>query len=128
MSATANYSAAPRTAVAQATAANTARNGTGTIATVLTAAASGTRIDDVEITATGATTEGVVRLWLHDGTNARLWREFIVPAVTPSVTTPVWSVRATDLALILQNASWSLRASTEKAETFNVSVTRAGDF
>jgi hypothetical protein len=32
------------------------------------------------------------------------------------------------MGLILQNASWTLRASTHAAETFNVAVTRAGDF
>lgn len=128
MAATANFSSTPRTAVAQATAANTARDGTGTIATVITGVAAGTRIDDIEITATTATTAGVVRLWLHDGTNARLWREILVQAITPSTSIAVWNSRLTDLGLILQSASWSLRASTHNAETFNVAVTRAGDF
>ena len=127
MSTTANFFSTPRTAVAQATVANTNRDGTGAVATVITGASTGTRIDDIEITATGTTTAGMVRLYLHDGTNARLLREIPVQAITPSTTVPVWSARITDLALILQNASWSLRASTHNAETFNVAITRAGD-
>lgn len=127
MSTTANFFSTPRTAVAQVTTANTARDGTGTIATVITGAASGTRIDDIEINATGTTTAGVIRLFLHDGTNARLLREILVGAITPSTSVAAFNTRLTDLAIILQNASWSLRASTNNAETFNVAVTRAGD-
>lgn len=127
MSTTANFFRTPRTAVAQVTTANTARDGTGTIATVITGAASGTRIDDIEINATGTTTAGVIRLFLHDGTNARLLREILVGAITPSTSVAAFNTRLTDLAIILQNASWSLRASTNNAETFNVAVTRAGD-
>lgn len=127
MSASANFFSTPRTAVGQVTAANTNRDGTGTIATIFPAAASGSRIDDIEVVATGTTTAGVVRLYLHDGTNARLWKELIVPANTPSTSNAVWSATLFDMALILANASWSLRASTQNAETFNVIVRRAGD-
>lgn len=127
MSTSSNYAATPRTAFAQATAANTARDGTGTIATVFVAGASGSRIDDIAIIATGTTTAGMVRLYLHDGTNARLWREVAVSAITPSATVSPFSSVLGNLALVLQTG-WSLRASTEKAETFNVLVTRAGDF
>ena len=128
MATTANFFSTPRTAVAQVTTANTARDGTGTIATVITGAASGTRVDDIEINATGATAAGVVRLFLHDGTNARLLREILVTAIpSPSVTTAVFNTRLTDLGIILQNASWSIRAATNNAETFNIAVTRAGD-
>lgn len=122
-----NYAATPKTAVAQVITANTARDGTGTLATVFTAGASGSRIDDISIVATATTTAGVVRLFLHDGTNARLWKEILVSAITPSATVQVYSSMLNSQALILQTG-WSLRASTHNAETFNVCVTRAGDF
>jgi len=128
MATTAQYASTPRTAQAQVTTANTNRNGTGTIATVFTGASSGSRIDDIYIVATGTTTAGVVRLFLNDGTNTWLWQEILVPAVTPSTTVSVFSAALIEQALILQNASWSLRASTNNAETFNIQVTRAGDF
>lgn len=127
MSVQAQYAATPKTAVAQVSTANTARDGTGTLATVFTAGASGSRIDDIAIIATGTTTAGMVRLFLHDGTTARLWREVAVSAITPSATVSPFSSLLGNLALVLQSG-WSLRASTEKAETFNVVVTRAGDF
>ena len=127
MSITANYAATPKTAVAQVSTANTARDGTGTLATVFTAGTSGSRIDDLAVVATGTTTAGMVRLFLHDGTNARLWREVAVSAITPSATVSPFSSLLGNLALVLQTG-WSLRASTHNAETFNVLVTRAGDF
>jgi hypothetical protein len=128
MATAAQYAATARTAQAQVTTANTNRNGTGTIVTVFTGAASGSRIDDIYIVATGTTTAGVVRLFLNDGTNTYLWKEILVPAVTPSTTVSVFSAALIEQALILQNASWSLRASTNNSETFNIQVTRAGDF
>ena len=127
MSVQAQYAATPKTAVAQVSTANTARDGTGTLATVFTAGASGSRIDDIAIIATGTTTAGMVRLFLHDGTTARLWREVAVSAITPSATVSPFSSLLSGLALVLQTG-WSLRASTHNAETFNVLVTRAGDF
>ena len=94
---------------------------------MFTAGASGSRIDDIYITATGTVTAGVVRLFLNDGTNTYLWREILVPAITPSTTVSVFNAALLSQGLILAN-TWSLRASTNNAETFNIQVTRAGDF
>ena len=127
MSSAAAYASTPATAHGQVSTANTARDGTGTIATILTAGASGTRIDDIDIVAAGTTTAGVVRLFLHDGTNARLYKEILVSAITPSATVAVFSSALRNLGLVLKSG-WSLRASTHNAETFNIEVTRAGDF
>lgn len=121
------YAGTVKTAAAQVSTANTNRDGSGTLATVFTAGTSGSRIDDIAITATGTTTTGMVRLFLHDGTNARLWKELSVSATTPSGTVAAYTRSLTSQALILESG-WSLRASTHNAETFNVLVTRAGDF
>ena len=127
MSTTANYASTPRAAVGQVTTANTNRDGTGTIATIFMAGSSGSRVDDIVITAVGTTTAGMVRLFVHDGTNARLWQEVQVTAATPSGTVQAFTASLFNQALILPNG-WSLRASTNNAETFNVLVDRAGDF
>lgn len=128
MATTAQYASTVRTAIAQISTANTNRNGTGTIGTVITGAATGTRVDDITITATGTTTAGVVRLFINDGTTSYLWQEILVTAITPSTTQQVFSFTLLNQALLLASASWSLRASTNNAETFNIIVTRAGDF
>jgi hypothetical protein len=127
MSTSAQYASTVRTASAALSAANTNRNGTGTIVSVFSAGASGSRIDDIYIVANATVTAGVVRLFISDGTNIRLWQEILVTATTPSTTQQVWSYTLLNQALILASG-WSLQASTNNAETFSVFVTRAGDF
>lgn len=127
MSTQAQYAATPRAALGQVSTANTNRDGTGTLATIFAAGSSGSRIDDIYIAATGTTTAGVVRLFLFDGTNNRLWQEILVTAVTPSTTIQVWSYTLLNQALILP-VNYVLKGSTNNAETFNINVTRAGDF
>ena len=132
MSTTANFASVPRCAMAQATTANTARDGTGTIATVFTAGASGSRIDAINMKAVGTTTAGAIRLFIHDGTNARLLTEVVVSAITPAATTPSWEVQLntnimSQIFPVILPTGYSLRASTEKTETFNV-IAVGGDF
>ena len=127
MATSAQYASTVRAAAAQVTTANTNRNGTGAIVTVFTAGANGSRIDDISIDAVATTTAGVVRLFINDGTTSYLWQEILVTAVTPSTTVAVWSYTLLNQALVIPTG-WSLRASTNNTETFNILVTRAGDF
>lgn len=114
-----------RSSVAISTA-NTGRDGSGTIATVFTAdAVDGSMLDRIEITATGNTTAGVVRLFLHNGSTYFLWKEILVGAITVSTTVAVFN-RKIDCSMP-ENACYlaagdSLRASTHNAEAFNVTA------
>ena len=132
MATQAQYAAAPRCGVGQVSVANTNRDGTGTIATIFPAGANGSRIDAINLKAVGTTTAGMLRLFLHDGTNARLLTEVPVVAITPSETLPTWEAQLNVntmvqvLPLVLP-AGYSLRASTHNAETFNV-IALGGDF
>jgi hypothetical protein len=111
--------------VANIATANTNRDGTGTIGTVLTADADGTRIDHIDICATGNTTAGVVRLYitLDSGPTSRLWKEILVGAITVSTSVAAF-MRRINCALpendLVLPTGYSLRASTHNAETFNV--------
>lgn len=127
MSAAPNYAGTPRAALLQISTANTARDGTGTLGTLLTGVTAGSRVDDLYITAAGTTTAGVVRMFLSDGTNHRLLQEIIVSAITPSTTVAVWSIFLSNLGILVPSG-WSLRFSTHNAEAFNVLMTRGGDF
>lgn len=122
------YVGTPKTWLAQVSAANANRDGTGTIVDVVTAGASGSRIDYIEATAIVTTTAGLIRLYLFDGTNLRMWMELPTSAVTVSATNPADTVYLdlTDNPLVLPTG-WKLRASIEKAEAFNV-FARGGDF
>lgn len=126
MSTSPQYASFPLLGAATISTANTNRDGTGTMGTVLTAGTNGSRVDDIDITAQGTTTAGMVRLFIHDGTTARLWREVPVTANTASSSNAAFFYRLTGLALILKSGM-SLRASTEKAESFNVLVSNGGD-
>ncbi len=108
----------PVIGIAQISTANTARDGSGTMGTVLTGSANGTKVEAVVIKATVTTTAGTVRLFIHDGTNARLWREIPIVAITVSATIPAFET-VVPAGITLPN-NYSIRASTEKAETFNV--------
>jgi len=99
-----------------------------TVATGPSAAGSspgGARFEEIVITATGTTTAGMVRLFINDGANTRLWREVPVSAITASATVAPFTATIRndtrpDLPLLVLPPGWSLRASTEKTETFNV--------
>jgi predicted ThiF/HesA family dinucleotide-utilizing enzyme len=116
----------PRAAVGTLSAANANRDGTGTIVTVFTAGASGSKIEEVSIVPAGTTTAGMVRLYLHDGTTAHLLSETAIAARTPSATVPVTVTTITYENLVLPSG-WSLRASTHAAESFKVCAF-GGDF
>lgn len=127
MAATPQYLTTPSNGLAALTTANTALTGASAVA-VFTAGASGGRIDKVHIHATGATTAGMIRLFLGSAASvaAGLLYEIPVPAITPSATQPAWSAEV-DLGIVMQ-ANYVLSATTEKTETFDVMVTMGGSF
>ena len=114
------FATIPRIGSAQVSAANTARDGSGTIVTVIAGVAAGTRIAEVVVEATVTTTAGMVRLYLFDGTNTRLFDEIAIAAATPSASVRTTRVSTVYTNLILPSASWELRASTHNAEAINV--------
>lgn len=125
MSISAQYASTPNCGVGQVSVANASRDGTGTINTVFTAGASGSRIDTVTVKSTGTVTDGMVRLYIHDGVNARLYTEVPIVATIPSASVAAFET-GIKLDLVIPTG-YSLRASTEKAETFNV-IAVGGDF
>lgn len=124
------FTGVPRHERAQISTANTSRDGTGTVASVFAAGASGSRIEHIDIVAVGTVTAGVVRLFIDNGADIKLWREVLVSAVTPSGTAVGFrtSIDTSVLptVLILKTGE-TLKASTHNAETFNVFAT-GGDF
>ena len=132
MATQAQYAATPKCGIGQVSVANTNRDGTGTIATIFQAGANGSRIDAINLKAVGTTTVGMLRLFLHDGTNARLLTEVPVVAITPSGTLPTWEAQLnvntmTQVLPLVLPTGYSLHAATNNAETFNV-IALGGDF
>ena len=99
--------------------ANSALNGTGTMGTVLTAASNGTLIKTITVNAIGNTTQGMVRLFIYDGSSVtNLIDEFEIPPSTASGTYPAYTI-SYDVNYNLK-AGYVLKASTQNAENFVV--------
>jgi hypothetical protein len=126
MAASPNFAATPRVGAIEISTADTSRTSPTNVGTVLTAGASGSRIDEVNVVALGTTTSNVVRLFLFDGTNYFLMQEVLIAALTPSVTAPVVTYISTYSNLMLPSG-WSLRATTNNAEAYEV-LAFGGDF
>lgn len=109
----------PIIGVGQISVANANRDGTGTVTTIATGQTDGTRIDEIQIKAAVTTTAGMIRLYIYDGANTRLFYEVPVTAITASATVATfwYSVKFDNLIL---PSTYELRASTEKAEAFNI--------
>ncbi len=105
-------------------AANTNRDGTGTIVTIFTAGNDGSVINRIIITALSTTTAGMVRLYIHDGSAYTLWREIPVTAITPSGTVQAWTetIELFGDEVLKLPVSHSLRGSTHLGESFHVAV------
>lgn len=120
MSATPAFAATPRIGAVTVSTANTNRDGTGTIATVITAGASGTLIRRLVFKATGDPADSIVNVFLHDGSTYYLFDEVDLgnPAAASTTVEGYRFEKAyTDLTL---PTSWSVRAAITVALTAGV--------
>lgn len=117
------FAVTPRMASVNIATANTNRDGTGTVATLITGAATGTRIAEIVVKAKVTTTVGQVRVFLvENGTTFYLFDEIAVSAATVSASVQGIRVSTTYNNLVLPNASWSIRVSTHNAESMDVTA------
>ena|ERR1051326_6938990 len=112
----------------QISAANTNRDGTGTMSTLWTAGANGAQINRIEIQAIVTTTAGMIRFFIYDGAATRLWKEVLVTAVTPSGSVAAFSDSVDPSPPLTLAPNEVLKVATNNAETFNVRVTNGFQF
>lgn len=119
------FAATPRIGATTVATANTNRDGTGTVATVITAAASGTQIREINIKGLGTTAAANVVLFVYDGTTFSVLTEMAVTAITASTTTQSFSssVRFDNLFL---PSGWSVRASVTVVQSPAIAVIALG--
>ena len=126
-----NFTLTPRIGIGSVSAANTNRDGTGTIVDIITGVAAGTKITEVVIKATGQPADSVLTLFINDGTTNWLFDEVDLGAPAAASTT-VTGFRTTLLYdnLVLSSASHKLRAAITVAPTSGVINVMAfgGDF
>lgn len=107
--------------IAHITTANTNRDGTGTIADLTAVAgADGLRINEIVAKAEGTTTAGMIRIFLNDGSNWRLYDEIPVAAATPSATVETWRDFIQPRVPFIVPSGFKLGCTTHNSETFNV--------
>ena len=101
--------------------------------TVLTAGASGSRIDYIDIQGVATTTAGLVNLFLFDGTTYHLWQQVPIQAVTSSNTVPAFTTTLSsnanaNIMPLCIPTGWSLRATTSVAQTGIKLIAYGGNF
>jgi hypothetical protein len=109
--------------------ANTGRDGSGTLGTVITGSTNGTRVNRITIQAIETTTAGMIRLFINTGAAILLWKEIPVTAITGSATVIEYTYTLELLGERALNlpSGYSLDASTEVAESFNV-IAEGGNY
>lgn len=82
------YPKSPNVSWATISAANTAKDGSGTVQTGFTAGLNGSRVDTIKIKPLGANVQTVLRLFINNGStnstpaNNTLFKEILLPATT----------------------------------------------
>lgn len=122
MASTPAYASTPHVGSVALSTADSSRTAPTNVGTVFTAVAAGSRIDRATVHATGTTTLGLVRLFLHDGSAYHLIREVQIQPVTPSTTQAAFAVDITFDGGINIASGWSLRATTANSEAFKVTA------
>lgn len=121
------FSGTPKSSTAVVSTANTNRDGTGTLADLLTAGSSGSLVNGVTFHATGTVADGMIRIFHYDGTNNRLIGELKVTAATPDANVEAWSGEwAPRFPLFIPATTGKLKASTHNGDTFHA-CTSHGD-
>lgn len=128
MASTPSFTSTPRVGVANVSAANTNRDGSGTITALITGAAAGTKITSITAQAAVTSTAGMVRIFLTTdaGSTWRLFDELAIAAATVSASVKGTRISATYTDLVLPDANHRLGCTTHNAESINV-VALGGD-
>ena len=133
MAVSAQYASTPKIGSALLTTADTSLTAPAVFGTVLTAGASGSRIDYIEIQGVATTIAGLINLFIFDGTTYLLWQQIPVQAITSGTTSPAFTVNLssnTNANIMPLNlpTGFSLRATTTTAQTGVRVIAYGGDF
>jgi hypothetical protein len=130
MAASAQYASTPKVGSALLTTDDSSLTAPSTVGTVITAGASGTRIDYINIQAVATTSSGIINLFIYDGTNYFLWTQVPVVAVTSSTTAIAYQAALSsngnsNIMPLTLPTGYSLRATTSVSQS-GIRVTACG--
>jgi hypothetical protein len=92
------------------------------VGTLITGAATGTRIAEIVVKMAATSAAAIVRIFLYDGTTYWHFDEITVAAATGSATVQQTRVSTSYNNLILPNSSWSVRVTTSVSQTTHVTA------
>lgn len=124
------YAATPNNGSALLGAAETSLTVPTTTSTIFTAGASGSKIEEIRVTGIATTVAGLVYVFLHDGSNYRLFDTVTITATTASTSVSPFTLGARQYDNLILKTGWSLRASQSIAGNASLLVFHAfgGDF
>ena len=100
---------------------------------LLNTTTNGCRVDSIQVNAcstsmTAATAANLVGIWIHDGTNAQLYTEIAVTAVTPSTTTAGFTITLTFTNPLVLPSTHKLCASVSVTTTASTTALQVFTF
>lgn len=122
------FIATPRLTGVNVSSANTARDGSGSITSLITGAATGTRVLEIDAQCAATSAAALVRIFISSdsGSTWKLFDEIAITAATVSDTVKANRNIATYSNLILPSATYQLGVTTSIAQSTNV-FALAGD-
>lgn len=94
--------------------------GTTNLTQLTATSTNGTRVDRIEITATGASTAaGLIFVWIYNGTTSYLVDEIAVSAITPSTTAAAFTTYVDYTTMVLP-PTFQLYVSSTISQNFTV--------
>lgn len=108
--------------LAELSAANTARDGTGTIVDLFTPTTFGSRPRAIKVVAKSTTTAGLINFFIHNGVAYKFWAQMTVAALVPSATVKAFEgyVDPDELELLDMQSGYKIACAPTQAETFAV--------
>lgn len=119
MASTPAFAVTPRVGAVSIATAEASYTAPTSVGTVLSAAATGTRIAEVVVKSVATSAAALVRLFLFDGTTYYLLDEVTIAAATGSATVQQTRVSTTYNNLVLPSG-WSLRATISVSQATHV--------
>lgn len=124
------FTSTPILAMGQVYIANTGRDGSGSLTDLITGSTNGTRIEHIDIIASGSNSDGSIKFFINNGLNTLLIKEQpVFSTMATGILTP-YSISLDfsnqDSQFILPQ-NYILKATTYKAEPFNI-VVHGGTF
>lgn len=107
-----------KTGIVTISTANRYLDGSGTLGTLIAGSSPGTLVKSLAIKAMGNTTRGMIRFFVFNGSNSRLFLEVEVPPNTASGDNPTFEAQI-PVELTLNSSSY-IKVSTDKGETFKI--------